>query len=294
MFVFHIKLPVDVALLISQVITGDMTLNLPRKNRKYCRVDFFCRSRDDVRRRMSEVSRFVHHGAPAGSRAHYLAPLKKKDWVAISKKHFQARRVSRRIIIKPPWEDHGGRKNDLIVEIDPGMAFGTGEHATTRTCLKLIDEFQAKCPGASFLDAGCGSGIFAIAAAKLGFRPVHAIDNDPAAVRAAGINCARNNVSALVVCRSADILRFKPERKYQLVVANLFANLLVRSSGRLSALLERDNGSRLVISGILDNQYPLIRKAFLRRHLREDKKVSRGEWVTAVFKWKQFNEVSHE
>ncbi|MFC1454451.1 50S ribosomal protein L11 methyltransferase, partial [Verrucomicrobiota bacterium] len=165
-------------------------------------------------------------------------------------------------------------------------AFGTGEHVTTINCLGLIDEFQRKCPGASFLDAGCGSGILAIAAARLGFKPVHAIDNDPIAVKATRQNSVRNKVAGRVVCRRCDILSFKPRRKYMLITANLYANLLASSSRCLAGLLECNNASRLVISGILEKQYGGIKKAYLRQHLRETKKIKKQGWVTAVFKRK--------
>ena len=287
MYVFHYEMPLDAALVISQVVAGDMALHWPRGNKKKCRIDFFCRSSADARRRLSEIRRILgdgdqRHRPPVTA----VKPLKKKDWVQSCRKQFHARRVSGRIIVRPSWEKRSGGKNDCIIELDPGMAFGTGEHETTRACLRLIDEFQQKCPGGSFLDAGCGSGILAVAAAKLGFKPVDAIDNDPTAVRTARINFARNKVAGMVACRNGDILHFKPAHKYSLIAANLFANLLVRSSRRLAGLLELKSTSRLIISGVLVNQYDQVARAFSKQNLRALKKIIKNGWVTAVFAWR--------
>lgn len=287
MYVFHCEMPLDAALVISQVLAGDMVLHWPRGNKKKSRIDFFCRSPADARRRLAEIGRILEGGdQKLRSPATAVKRLKKKDWVQSCRKQFHARRVSGRIIVRPSWEKRPGGKNDCIIEIDPGMAFGTGEHETTRSCLRLIDEFQQKCPGGSFLDAGCGSGILAVAAAKLGLNPVDAIDNDPAAVRTAGINFTRNKVAGRVACRTGDILYFKPAHKYSLIAANLFANLLIRSSRHLAGLLELKSTSRLIISGVLQNQCAQVVRAFSKKNLRAVKKVIKNGWVTAVFAWK--------
>ena len=286
MFVFHYELPLDAALVIAQVVSGDMTVHLPRGNSRVCRIDFYCRSRDDARRRLLEIRQYTKDEKKPVFAASPVKPLVKKDWAKIWKKQFAVRRVSRRIIVKPAWKAYSGKKGDCIIEVDPGMAFGTGEHATTRACLSLIDECQKKCPEASFFDAGCGSGILAVAAAKLGFKPVDAIDNDPTAVRTARINFARNKVAGMVACRNGDILHFKPAHKYSLIAANLFANLLVRSSRRLAGLLELKSTSRLIISGVLVNQYDQVARAFSKQNLRALKKIIKNGWVTAVFAWR--------
>jgi len=284
MFVFHYELPLDAALVIAQVVSGDMTVHLPRGNSRVCRIDFYCRSRDDARRRLLEIRQYTKDEKKPVFAASPVKPLVKKDWAKIWKKQFAVRRVSRRIIVKPAWKAYSGKKGDCIIEVDPGMAFGTGEHATTRACLSLIDECQKKCPEASFFDAGCGSGILAIAAAKLGFKPVVAIDNDPLAVKAAKINCVRNNVSGRVDCRTADVLRFRSAMKYSVIAANLFANVLVRSADNLVSLLDRNDDCCLILAGVLDKQYRQVAQAFYKLHMRDTKKIRNEGWVTAVFK----------
>ena len=285
LFVFHCDIPLDEALVFAQVVPGDMTVHLPRGKSRNCRIDFYCRSRDDARRRLLEIRQYIKGGNKLVSSVSLVKLLKKNDWAEIWKKQFKVRRVSRRIIIRPAWEKYSGRKNDCVIAVDPGMAFGTGEHATTRACLQLIDEFQRKCPEASFLDAGCGSGILAITAAKLGFKPIIAIDNDPLAVKATKINCRRNKVAGKVVCRAGDVMCFRSVRKYSLIAANLFANVLVRSAGNLAGLLDRKGHGCLILAGILEKQYDQVAEAFLSRGLREVKKIRDREWVTGVFEW---------
>lgn len=276
----------DVALVLAEVVSGDMTVHLPRKNSRLCRVDFYCRSRADARRRLMEIRQYAKNEKKTVPSAGLIKRLRKKDWTEVWKKQFIVRRVSRRIVVKPAWKTYSGRKDDCVIEVEPGMAFGTGEHATTRACLSLIDECQKKYPESSFLDAGCGSGILAIAAAKLGFKPVIAIDNDPLAVKSAKINCVRNNVADRVVCRRADLLGFRPAKKFSVIAANLFANVLIRSANNLVTLLDRKAGCRLILAGILEKQYGGVAQAFFKRHLREIKKIKSRGWVTAVFEWR--------
>ncbi len=283
MLVFHYNFPLDIALVMAQVLSGDMTVHLPRGKNRLCRIDFYCRSRDDARRKRLEINQYINGNIKALSSAGPVKSVRKKDWTEAWKKQFRVRRVSRRIVVKPAWKKYSGKKNDCVIEIDPGMAFGTGEHETTRDCLNLIDLSQGKCPGTSFLDAGCGSGILAIAAAKLGFKPVIAVDNDPLAVKAAKTNFIRNDVAGKIVCRKADVTRFRSAMKYSLIAANLFAHVLVRSAGNLAGLLDRKPHCRLILAGILAKQYDQVAKAFVARHLREVKRIRSGEWVTAVF-----------
>src|SRR5437016_878871 len=123
-----------------------------------------------------------------------------------------------RLRVRPPWERPAEAAIDLV--IDPGLAFGTGAHATTRTCLELMLDLKAR---GSFLDLGCGSGVLAIAAARLGFQPVLALDNDPASIEAAGANARANDVAITV--RRHD-LRTQPTPPARTVAANLLTPLL--------------------------------------------------------------------
>lgn len=189
------------------------------------------------------------------------------------------------MVVKPAWKEYRAAISDCVIEVDPGLSFGTGEHFTTQSCLKLIDERQAILRWGSFFDAGCGSGILSVAAAKLGFKPVMAIDNDPLAVRAARGNFERNEVAGKIVCRCGDLLAFKPSRKYSVVAANLFSNVLIRSAEKLAGLLEKKADACLILSGILESQYAGVAAEFRRVGLLETKTIRGRGWRTAVFEW---------
>ena len=178
------------------------------------------------------------------------------------------------LTVRPPWEPPGETPIDLV--IDPGQAFGTGAHATTRLCLELILELEAS---SSFLDLGCGSGVLAIAAARLGFEPVAALDNDPASVAAAQENAERNGVAVDV--RRHD-LRAGELPTARTVAANLLAPLLRDVAARLptgSPLPER-----LIAGGLLVDELDDIAAAFAARGLLEAERRARGEWAALLLR----------
>jgi ribosomal protein L11 methyltransferase len=170
-----------------------------------------------------------------------------------------------RLTVRPPWEPAGETPIDLV--IDPGQAFGTGAHATTRLCLELLLGLQ---PGGSFLDLGCGSGVLAIAAARLGFGPVLAVDNDPLSVEATAANARRNAVE-LDVCRLD--LRTSVVPAADTVAANLLGPLLLSWAGSM-----RDVPRRVIASGLLVEEADGVAAAFARHGLDEAARRSRGEW----------------
>lgn len=167
-----------------------------------------------------------------------------QDWVQLTQSQFDPIRVSARLWIVPSW--HQAPDPDAIVLVlDPGMAFGTGSHPTTRLCLEWLE--RSLSPGASILDYGCGSGILAIAAAKLGAREVLGVDIDLQAISAATSNAERNGVSA----RFANSTE-KTEGQFDIVVANILSNPLRALAPALCAHVRR--GGQLVLSGILAEQ----------------------------------------
>ncbi len=174
------------------------------------------------------------------------------DWAERWKEHFRPLHIGRRLWVLPTWES-GERPpaGALVVTLDPGLAFGTGQHATTALCLELLEGgLAAGDAGARVLDVGCGSGILAIAAALLGSRDVLAIDNDPTAVTVAHENIAQNGVGD-VVRASGDDLRAVPG-VFDWVLANIIAPVLVELAEPLVAHTAR--GGALVLSGVLDTQ----------------------------------------
>lgn len=198
---------------------------------------------------------------------------------------FHVARVSRRIVIKPSWEKYKGGNDDCVVGIDPGMSFGTGLHATTRSCLKFIDRLSAERSRErrSFLDIGCGSGVLAIAAAKLGFKSVTAVDNDPVAVKTARGNFRRNGVAGRIRCFPADLESRSIRGRFDVVAANILAGVLRKNTERLAALLARSGNARLILSGITVSQYSGVRRACEKRGLREISSAVTGGWKSGVF-----------
>lgn len=177
-----------------------------------------------------------------------------RDWEQLWKRGLGPRRVSDRIIVAPTWDRPAAGPGEVVVAIDPGMAFGTAEHATTRGCLRLLD--GAVAPGARIADVGCGSGILSIAAAMLGSGPVLALDSDPFACEAARENAVANDVSATVRVRcapaTAELLRV--DGPFDGIVANIEWNALRELLPILRAALAPRGW--LLLGGVLLPQVP--------------------------------------
>ena len=202
-----------------------------------------------------------------------------EDWKFAYRRHFKTELVSRRILVQPEWEDVA------VIRFDPGMAFGTGRHETTRACLQYIDELAAEMVSVeargtkSFLDMGCGSGILSIAASKLGFGPVEGFDVDPEAVTASVENAARNGAAAAF--RHFALGRpdaAPPERRYDLVAANILGPLLIRFAKEIDGYV----GGRLIVSGILNELYPEVVAAYAALGYSEVSHKTLGEWTTGL------------
>ena len=175
--------------------------------------------------------------------------------------------------MRPPWAP--ARPPLLDVEIDPGMAFGTGQHATTRACLTLLADVAGGRAGASLLDAGCGSGVLAIAARRLGFDPVWAVDADPLCVEATLANARRNGVGLRVGRRAIGADRLPAAA---VVAANLTGGLL----RELAAALPEPAPGALVASGIRPEEAPGVEAAVAARGLRIARRLDHDGWTTLL------------
>lgn len=205
------------------------------------------------------------------------------SWAETWKKYFRTLRIGRSIVIKPLWRTYGEREGDVVIEIDPGMAFGTGQHATTRLCLEAIEELMR--PDARVLDVGCGSGILSTAAALLGAERVDALDIDPMAVRATAENAARNGVSAVVRVAKGSLgeewpFEEGPSRGYELVLGNLSSRLIQAMAGQLIEALRTDGV--LIASGIIDEQEAVCRAAIEQAGGRIVGVCQREVWLALV------------
>ena len=254
---------------------------------------------EEARAALSAALELVGAG---GTRIEY-AEIPDEDWKLSYRRHFTTERIGRRLVVRPPWEPEpsGG----VVVTLDPGLAFGTGKHETTRACLEYVDE-AAGSPR-SFLDMGCGSGILSIAAAKLGYRPVAGFDIDEEAVSAARENAALNGVAVdyrvfalgggrLTLDASLEAAKGiypdlalqgkapppleKPFEPADFVVANILGPLLIAFAAEIAGYA-RD---RLVVSGILDELYPDVRAAFSALGFAEESRKVYGEWTTGLLR----------
>lgn len=178
-----------------------------------------------------------------------------------------------RLTVRPPWEPPGEEPLDLV--IDPGQAFGTGAHATTRLCLELLLELPPEGP---LLDLGSGSGVLGIAAAKLGFAPVYALDIDPAAVEATRENATVNGAD---VQAARFDLRSQSVPAVRTVCANLLSPLLIEWAGQLAGDAAR-RPDRIVASGILTHETDRVAAAFARSGLEERERRAAGDWTALL------------
>lgn len=190
------------------------------------------------------------------------------DWADRWRRFHEPILVADRLYIRPSWAASAPRPDTIDLEIDPGRAFGTGSHSTTRLCLELLVGLEGE--RGPLCDLGCGSGVLAIAAAKLGHRPVEAVDFDPLAVDATHANAARNGV-ALDVVRRLD-LREEAVPTADVVVANLMRPLLLQVAGRLEG-----PPRVLILSGLLDAEADEVAAAFAP--LRERRRLSDRGWT---------------
>ena len=200
------------------------------------------------------------------------------DWANAWKRHFPVLRVGRRIVIRPTWRRHRRAPDDVVLALDPGMAFGTGLHPTTRLCLagveRLADEGRFT-RATRVLDVGCGSGILSIAAAKLGAGDVLGVDVDPIAVEATVDNARRNALARRIRVRRGSVPTGEPP--FDVLLANLIASLLVRLAPDLASELRP--GGRLVASGIFVDREAEVRRAFDDVGLAVTVADREGEWV---------------
>jgi ribosomal protein L11 methyltransferase len=237
-------------------------------------------SRPGATRAVAEVDEALGH-----LRAFQLRPIgelttrtvREADWAHAWKRHFPVLRVGRRIVIRPAWRRHRPLPGDVVVRLDPGMAFGTGLHPTTRLCLAALEDMADRglLGGSRILDVGCGSGILAIAAVRLGAGQALGVDIDPVAVEATRSNAARNHLTGRVEARLGEVP--SGAAPHDIVVANLVASLLVDLAPALAAEI-RPAGT-LVASGVFVDREEAVARALAAAGLGVVGRWAEGDWV---------------
>lgn len=209
--------------------------------------------------------------------------VREEDWAEGWKAFFDVERAGRRIVIRPSWRAYEPLPGEVVVDLDPGMAFGTGQHPTTRLCLAALEEFVR--PGMDVLDLGCGSGILALAAVKLGCARVLALDVEPVAVDATRANAARNGVvqqisAALGSLGDAWPLAESPLSLADLVVANISAGMLADLAEPIAAALRP--GGVFIGGGIIGERLDEVLVALAASGLSSGQIRSDGDWRAVI------------
>jgi ribosomal protein L11 methyltransferase len=259
----------------------DTLEDTPTKNVKaYLPLD------DSLEEMRIRIEHFLTDNGPAFAGFVYIPPtvavVRNEDWANNWKVHFKPVRIGERLVIKPTWEEYEKLSGDLVIEIDPGMAFGTGAHPTTRMCLESLERICFnECGGRfpeSVLDVGTGSGVLSIAAALMGATRIVAVDIDPEAVRVTQENLELNRVEKVVSASTTDLAELPGE--FGVVVANILAEELVRLSSQLVSRVAA--GGWLILSGILTEKVDFVCAGFPGLALIESPREA--EWSCLTFR----------
>ena len=202
------------------------------------------------------------------------AGVKEEDWASGWKRHYHVQHIGRRLVVRPSWEEYSPAPGEVVMSLDPGMAFGTGTHDTTRLCLELLEETVT--PSSRVLDVGCGSGILSISAALLGAPEALGVDIDPVAVRTARDNAELNGVSAGARFICGDLTE-KADGLYEIVTANIVADVIIRLLSTVRDFMVP--GGVLITSGIIDTRAEEVLSACLDAGFSLVKRLEHGGWV---------------
>jgi ribosomal protein L11 methyltransferase len=237
--------------------------------------------------RLAEISAFLDDLAAVNPGLSIAQPsvttVNSEDWSTSWKVIFKPLRIGRRLLIVPSWEQVEAGPDDIVLSLDPGMAFGTGGHETTRLCLERLEAVllsRLSAPPASVLDLGTGSGILAMAAARLGAGRVRAVDIDPEAVEVARENIAINGLTERIECSTTPLETL--DGPFDVILANILAEELVRLAPQLTARLAC--GGVLILSGILAEKEAFVRGGFAAQPLAYLETARQGEWVAMLYR----------
>ena len=238
----------------------------------------------------ASVEQLSEYEIDTGNPTYEVREVDDEDWANAWKQYFKPIRVSERLTIKPTWEDYTPTPEELILELDPGMAFGTGTHATTSLCLKTLEKVIQG--GEDVVDVGTGSGILAIAASKLGARHVLAVDLDPVAVSSASENAKLNGLEGQITVKLSDLLGVLKASEtgetadlgvnipVQVVVANILAEIILLFVDDVYEVLQP--GGYYVASGIISSKEAEVEKALLAAKFTIVEKNYDQDWVVLV------------
>lgn len=224
-----------------------------------------------IKERLENINAYL----PVGRGFAGVFEVDDEDWSNAWKKYYKPLQVSKRVVVKPSWEEYKAGGDEIIIELDPGMAFGTGSHETTRMCADMLDRFIKQ--GDTVMDVGCGSGILSIIAAKLGACKVVAFDIDEVAVKVTRENIARNSVEDRVEVFKG-VLEDVAPKKYNIIVANIIADVIISIAELIPRYLQA--GGLFIASGIIKERRNDVADTYLKLGFELQEEKTEGEWVT--------------
>lgn len=228
------------------------------------------------------VNGLLRYGIDIGFNKVTISEVNEEDWATAWKKYYKPVKISKYITIKPTWEEYEPENDqECIIELDPGMAFGTGTHPTTVLCIQAIEKKLKK--GDQIIDVGTGTGVLSIAAAKLGAASVLALDLDEVAVESAKLNVKLNKVQGVVTVKQNNLLD-KVAEKADLIVANILAEVIIRFVDDASSLLNQDG--IFITSGIIKRKKQEVKDALLAQDFIIEETLENDDWVAFIAKKK--------
>ncbi len=266
---------VETGAAIEQTIIPDAGQTLDPARAFTVRAFFSADQRDQLQRAQESLWHLARLRAMSEPRTRELA---EEDWAEAWKKFYTILHLGNHLVIKPSWLDYAPRADDLVIELDPGMAFGTGLHPTTRLCMVALETYQTGTP--KMVDVGTGSGILSITAAKLGAREILALDLDPVAVETAARNVAFNHAQAIVRVERGSLDAERDCNQFDLLCINILAEVICELAPAVAAAL-RANGI-VIASGILDYKADDVAEAFKAEGIAIVEKKQEDDWVALV------------
>ena len=203
------------------------------------------------------------------------------DWANSWKQYYKPIKIGEKLVVVPMWEKYDKAENEVVVKMDPGMAFGTGTHETTRLCATLLERYVTD--KSVMLDVGCGSGILAICASKLGAKECYAYDIDPVAVKVARENVKDNEVDN-IECGVSDLLAGVKDGKYDVITANIVADIIIRLLPDISKFMHKE--TPLILSGIIDERCEDVYKSINENGFEIVEEIHENGWCAITVKCK--------
>ncbi|MPW27094.1 50S ribosomal protein L11 methyltransferase [Alkalibaculum sp. M08DMB] len=231
---------------------------------------------------LSNIKKLPSYGIDPGSSELTITKVNQEDWANSWKKYYKPVKIGNHFIIKPTWENYFKSDDDIVIEIDPGMAFGSGLHETTQLCIENLEKYVK--PGDVLIDIGCGSGILALAAGNLNCEKIIAVDLDSMAVKIAKENVENNNLQSIIEVREGDLLDVIHEEA-DVIIANILADVIINLSTQIRPFLK--NNGVFISSGIILSKVDQVVES-LRSTGFENIEVERlGEWAAVVARKKE-------